>query len=383
MDFTLNEEEQMFKDTCASLADDLLAPNAGAWDRGHIYPAEGVAQMAEIGLMGVAIPDSEGGTGANTLSYVIAMEEISRGCASCGVIMSVNNSLYCDPVNRYASAEQRGEWLAPYASGEKLGAFALTEPGNGSDAAAMRTTARRDGDDYILNGTKAWITNAYEADGFIVFATTDRDARSSAVSAFLVPKGSDGFSLGKKEDKLGIRASSTAQLFFENCRVPAANMLGAPGEGFGVAMSTLDGGRIGIAAQALGIAEAAFRAARDYSLERKTFGKPIAEHQAIAFKLADMATRIEAARLLTHQAAQQKDAKLDYGKLSAMAKLAAAETAMWVTTQAIQVFGGNGYVTEYPVERHFRDAKITEIYEGTSEVQRIVIGRAVLKEALQ
>jgi alkylation response protein AidB-like acyl-CoA dehydrogenase len=297
--------------------------------------------------------------------------------------MSVNNSLYCDPVNRYASAEQRGEWLAPYASGEKLGAFALTEPGNGSDAAAMRTTARRDGDDYILNGTKAWITNAYEADGFIVFATTDRDARSSAVSAFLVPKGSDGFSLGKKEDKLGIRASSTAQLFFENCRVPAANMLGAPGEGFGVAMSTLDGGRIGIAAQALGIAEAAFRAARDYSLERKTFGKPIAEHQAIAFKLADMATRIEAARLLTHQAAQQKDAKLDYGKLSAMAKLAAAETAMWVTTQAIQVFGGNGYVTEYPVERHFRDAKITEIYEGTSEVQRIVIGRAVLKEALQ
>jgi len=383
MDFTLNEEQQMFKDTCASLADDLLAPKAGEWDQGHIYPTEAVATMAEMGLMGVAIPDAEGGTGADNLTYAITMEEISRGCASCGVIMSVNNSLYCDPVHRFARPEQRTQWLAPYASGEKLGAFALTEPGNGSDAAAMRTTAELEGDEYVLNGTKAWITNAYEADAFIVFATTDRSAGHRAVSAFLVATGTPGLSLGKKEDKLGIRASSTAQLFFENCRIPAANLLGEIGEGFKVAMGTLDGGRIGIAAQALGIAEAAFRAARDYSLERKTFGKPIAEHQAIAFKLADMATRIEVARLLTHQAAQLKDAKADYGKASAMAKLAAAETAMWVTTQAIQVFGGNGYVTEYPVERHFRDAKITEIYEGTSEVQRIVIARAVLEEALR
>ena len=286
-------------------------------------------------------------------------------------------------MHRYARPDQRAEWLAPYASGQKLGAFALTEPGNGSDAAAMRTTAVLDGDEYILNGTKAWITNAYEADAFIVFATTDKAAKHRGVSAFLVAKDTPGFSLGKKEDKLGIRASSTAQLFFENCRVPVASLLGQLGEGFKVAMSTLDGGRIGIAAQALGIAEAAFRAARDYSLERKSFGKPIAEHQAIAFKLADMATRIEVARLLTYQAAQLKDAKMEYGKASAMAKLAAAETAMWVTTQAIQVFGGNGYVTEYPVERHFRDAKITEIYEGTSEVQRIVIARAVLQEVLR
>ena len=252
--------------------------------------------MAEMGLMGIAVPDSEGGTGADNLTYAITMEEISRGCASCGVIMSVNNSLYCDPVHRYARPEQRAEWLAPYASGQKLGAFALTEPGNGSDAAAMRTTAVLDGDEYILNGTKAWITNAYEADAFIVFATTDKAAKHRGVSAFLVAKDTPGFSLGKKEDKLGIRASSTAQLFFENCRVPVANLLGQLGEGFKVAMSTLDGGRIGIAAQAPGIAEAAFRAARDYSLERKSFGKPIAEHQAIAFKLADMATRIEVAR---------------------------------------------------------------------------------------
>ena len=383
MDFTLNEEQQMFKDTCAAFADEKLAPNAGAWDQGHIYPAEAVRAMAELGLMGVAVPPEEGGTGADNLTYAITMEEISRGCASCGVVMSVNNSLYCDPVWRYANEAQKGVWLAPYASREKLGAFALTEPGNGSDAAGMRTTAVRDGDEYIINGTKAWITNAYEADGFVVFATTDRDAGHRGVSAFLVARGTPGFSLGKKEDKLGIRASSTAQLFFENCRVPATHLLGAVGEGFRIALSTLDGGRIGIAAQALGIAEAAFRAARDYSLERKTFGRPIANHQAIAFKLADMATRIEAARLLTHQAAQLKDAKQEYSKHSAMAKLAASETAMWVTTQAIQVFGGNGYVTEYPVERHFRDAKITEIYEGTSEVQRIVVSRAVLQEALR
>ena len=381
MDFRLNEEQQMMKEACAAFADEQLAPNAGAWDEKHEFPAEAVRGMAELGLMGVAVPEEDGGSGLDNLTYAIAMEEMSRGCASCGVIMSVNNSLYCDPVMRYSSPEQKDQWLRPYASGEKLGAYALTEPGNGSDAAAMRTTAVRDGDEYVLNGTKAWITNAYEANGFVVFAATDRSAGHRGVSAFLVEAGTPGFSLGKKEDKLGIRASSTAQLFFENCRIPAANLLGAEGQGFKIAMSTLDGGRIGIASQALGIAEAAFRAARDYSVERKSFGKPIAQHQAIAFKLADMATRIEAARLLTHQAAMLKDSGGNYGPVSAMAKLAAAETAMWVTTEAIQVFGGNGYVSEYPVERHFRDAKITEIYEGTSEIQRIVVARAALKEA--
>ncbi|MBM65028.1 MAG: acyl-CoA dehydrogenase [Myxococcales bacterium] len=370
----------MFREACAQLADTQLAPNAGDWDQRHEYPAEAVAQMAELGLMGVAVPEADGGSGADNVAYVIAMEEISRGCASCGVIMSVNNSLYCDPVRRYATEAQKAEWLVPYASGEKLGAFGLTEPGNGSDAAGMRTVAHLEGDEWVLNGTKAWITNAYEADGFIVFATSDRGAGHRGVSAFLVPAGQPGFSLGKKEDKLGIRASSTAQLIFENCRVPRGNLLGEPGDGFKVALSTLDGGRIGIAAQALGIARAAYEAALAYAKEREAFGRPISRFQSIQWKLADMATRIDAARLLTHKAASRKDRGLPYGKYSAMAKLYASETAMWVTTQAIQVFGGNGYVTEYPVERHFRDAKITEIYEGTSEIQRIVVARDVMGE---
>lgn len=380
MDFGLDESQEMFKEACGQLADGLLAPQAGQWDREHRYPAEAVAQMAELGLMGVAVPEADGGSGADHVSYVIAMEEISRGCASCGVIMSVNNSLYCDPVRRYATPEQKEQWLRPYASGQKLGAFALTEPGNGSDAAGMRTTVRLDGDEWVLNGTKAWITNAYEADGFLVFASSDRDAGHRGVSAFLVPANLPGFSLGKKEDKLGIRASSTAQLIFENCRIPKGNLLGELGDGFKLALSTLDGGRIGIAAQALGIARAAFEAARDYSKEREAFGRPISGFQSIQWKLADMATRIDAARLLTLKAANLKDQGQPYGKLSAMAKLYASETAMWVTTQAIQVFGGNGYVSEYPVERHFRDAKITEIYEGTSEIQRVVIARETIEE---
>jgi butyryl-CoA dehydrogenase len=380
--FQLDETQEMFRSACSQFADEQLAPNAGAWDQGHIYPKDAVAAMAELGMMGVAIGERDGGTGADHLTYAIAIEEISRGCASCGVIMSVNNSLYCDPVSRYCSEAQKDRWLRPYASGDKLGAFALTEPGNGSDAAGMRTTATKIDGGWRLNGTKAWITNAYEADGFVVFATTDRSAGHKAVSAFLVEAGAEGFSLGKKEDKLGIRASSTAQLFFDNCEISDDAQLGELGVGFKMALSTLDGGRIGIAAQALGIAEAAFRAATGYAKERKAFGKTISKFQAIQWKLADMATRIEASRLLVRQAAYLKDRGGKYSKQSAMAKLYAAETAMWVTTQAIQVFGGNGYVTEYPVERHFRDAKITEIYEGTSEIQRVVIGREVLKEAM-
>ncbi|MEC7750120.1 MAG: acyl-CoA dehydrogenase [Myxococcota bacterium] len=378
MDFNLDETQEMFREACAQLADSQLAPNAAAWDQGHEYPAAAVAQMAELGLMGIAVPEEEGGSGGDNVAYVLAMEEISRGCASCGVIMSVNNSLYCDPVRRYASDAQKEAWLLPYARGEKLGAFGLTEPGNGSDAAAMRTTADLDGDHWVINGTKAWITNAYEADAFIVFATSDRSAGHRGVSAYLVPAGIPGFSLGKKEDKIGIRASSTSQLIFENCRIPKDNLLGQPGDGFKVAMSTLDGGRIGIAAQAIGIARAAYEASLDYAHEREAFGRSISKFQSIQWKLADMATRIDASRLLTLKAANLKDQGRPYGRYSAMAKLYASETAMWVTTQAIQVFGGNGYVTEYPVERHFRDAKITEIYEGTSEIQRLVVARDVM-----
>ncbi len=378
MDFNLDETQEMFREACAQLADSQLAPNAAAWDQGHEYPAAAVAQMAELGLMGIAVPEEEGGSGGDNVAYVLAMEEISRGCASCGVIMSVNNSLYCDPVRRYATDAQKEEWLLPYARGEKLGAFGLTEPGNGSDAAAMRTTADLDGDHWVINGTKAWITNAYEADAFIVFATSDRSAGHRGVSAYLVPAGIPGFSLGKKEDKIGIRASSTSQLIFENCRIPKDNLLGQPGDGFKVAMSTLDGGRIGIAAQAIGIARAAYEASLDYAHEREAFGRSISKFQSIQWKLADMATRIDASRLLTLKAASLKDQGRPYGRYSAMAKLYASETAMWVTTQAIQVFGGNGYVTEYPVERHFRDAKITEIYEGTSEIQRLVVARDVM-----
>jgi butyryl-CoA dehydrogenase len=378
VDFNLDETQEMFREACAQLADSQLAPNAAAWDQGHEYPAAAVAQMAELGLMGIAVPEEEGGSGGDNVAYVLAMEEISRGCASCGVIMSVNNSLYCDPVRRYASDAQKEAWLLPYARGEKLGAFGLTEPGNGSDAAAMRTTADLDGDHWVINGTKAWITNAYEADAFIVFATSDRSAGHRGVSAYLVPAGIPGFSLGKKEDKIGIRASSTSQLIFENCRIPKDNLLGQPGDGFKVAMSTLDGGRIGIAAQAIGIARAAYEASLDYAHEREAFGRSISKFQSIQWKLADMATRIDASRLLTLKAANLKDQGRPYGRYSAMAKLYASETAMWVTTQAIQVFGGNGYVTEYPVERHFRDAKITEIYEGTSEIQRLVVARDVM-----
>ncbi|HXW60760.1 MAG TPA: acyl-CoA dehydrogenase [Myxococcota bacterium] len=380
MGFLLNETEELLQKTCRTFAEKQLKPKAHFFDQSHTYPKDEIKALGELGLMGIFIPEELGGAGLNVMSYVIAMEEISAGCASCGVVMSVNNSLFCDPVYRFGTKEQKERYLRPFALGKKLGCFALSEPSNGSDAAAMLTVAKSDNDHFILNGTKAWITNGYEADAALVFATVDKSLKHKGVIALLVDMPSKGLSLGKKEDKLGIRASSTCNLIFEDCRVPKANMLGEVGDGFRIAMSVLDGGRIGIAAQALGIGRAALDAAGLYALERKAFGKTLAEIPSIQNKFADMATRLDAARLLTYRAAWLKDHKESFTKEGAMAKLMASEAATFVAHQAIQVFGGNGYVTEYPVERHYRDARITEIYEGTSEIQRLVIGTRVLKE---
>lgn len=376
----LKDTHEFLLKTTRHFAQKKLKPKAAHFDESHLFPKEEIKSMAELGLMGIFIPDNYGGAGLDALSYAIAMEEISAGCASCGVIMSVNNSLFCDPIYKYGTAEQKQKYLTPFAAGKKLGCFALSEPGNGSDAAAMATVATLKDDYYILNGTKAWITNGYEADAAIVFATTDQKLGHKGVVALLVDMPSHGLSLGKKEDKLGIRGSSTCNLIFESCKVPKENLLGGIEEGFKIAMSVLDGGRIGIAAQALGIAKAALEASAQYANERKAFGSPLAKLPSIQNKFADMATKLDAARLLTHQAAILKDLKKSFTKESAMAKLFASEAATFITHQAIQIFGGNGYVKDYPVERHYRDARITEIYEGTSEIQRLVIGSRVLKE---
>jgi butyryl-CoA dehydrogenase len=377
--FALPETHTMLRQTCREFADKELIPVAAQLDREHRFPVEQVRRMAGMGLMGVAIPEEEGGTGLDTLAYVLAMEEISRGCASTGVIMSVNNSLYCDPLWKFGSSVQKESFLEPFASGRQLGCFALSEPGNGSDAGAARTTAERHGGHWVLNGTKAWITNGYDANAALVFASTDRAKKNKGISAFVVPMPTEGLSLGKKEDKLGIRASSTCNLIFEDCSIPLENLLGREGDGFKIAMSTLDGGRIGIAAQALGIAQAALEEAVSYAKQREAFGAPIANLQAIQFKIADMAWRLDAARLLTWRAAHLKDQQARFTTEAAMAKLAASEMATFVTHQAIQILGGNGYVTEFPAERHYRDARVTEIYEGTSEIQRVVIANGVLK----
>lgn len=385
MDFRLTEEQQMIRDMTHRFAEERIKPIAAQLDREHRFPAELVKEMGELGLLGVAVPEEWGGAGMDNVCYAIAVEEISRGCASCGVIVSVNNSLYCDPLMHFAGDAVKQDYLIPYASGQKLGAFGLTEAGAGTDSAGTRSTAVREGEEWVLNGTKNFITNGRECDAAVCFFRTSKSDKHGGITAILVPKSAKGFSVGKVEDKLGIRASSTSELIFEDTRVPAEHLLGEEGKGFKVAMHTLDGGRIGIAAQALGIAQAAFEAARDYALERQQFGQPIANTQAIQWMLADMATRIEAARLLVYQAAFMKDqakkTHARFSKTSAMAKLFAAETAMAVTTKAIQVFGGYGYTTDYPVERHFRDAKITEIYEGTSEVQRMVIAASILQES--
>ncbi|GMI30745.1 hypothetical protein TeGR_g12734 [Tetraparma gracilis] len=376
----LPEEHQMVREMCRTFADTDLAPNAGAWDKNHTFPAAAVKQLGELGLMGISVPEEHGGAGLDYLAYAIAMEEVSRGCASTGVIMSVQNSLFGFPVKEFGTPEQKDEYLTPYAGGAKLGCFGLSEPGNGSDAGAASTTAVKEGSEYVISGTKAWITNAHDADAAVVFATTDKSLKHKGISAFIVPTDSPGFSLGKKEDKLGIRASSTGNLIMEGVRVPETALLGEEGMGFKIAMMTLDAGRIGIAGQALGIASAAIDCATNYALERKAFGAPIAKLQAVQTHLSKMAVARDSARLLTWRAAMLKDAGQPYIKEAAMAKLAASEAATMCGHTAIQVLGGMGYVSDMPAERHYRDARITEIYEGTSEVQHLVIAGNLLKE---
>ncbi|XP_017085185.2 LOW QUALITY PROTEIN: short-chain specific acyl-CoA dehydrogenase, mitochondrial [Drosophila eugracilis] len=376
----LSETHQMLQKSCRDFANCELSGNAAKFDREHLYPEKQIRQMGELGVMAVAIPEDLGGTGLDYVAYAIAMEEISRGCASAGVIMSVNNSLYLGPLLSFGNDAQKADYITPYTTGERVGCFALSEPGNGSDAGAASTIATDKGDHFLLNGTKAWITNAFEAEAAIVFATTNKQLKHKGISAFIVPKGVKGFSLGKKEDKLGIRGSSTCQLIFEDCVVPKENMLGEAGSGFKIAMQTLDAGRIGIAGQALGIGQAALELAVDYAQKRQAFGKPISKLQSIQQKIADMSLAMESARLLTWRAAWLKDNKQSYTKEAAMAKLAASEAATLCSHQCIQILGGMGYVTDMAAERHYRDARITEIYEGTSEIQRLVIAGSILKE---
>ncbi len=379
MEFELTEEQRMIRDTAREFAAREIAPKAAELDKSGRWPAEILTKMAELGLMGVAIPQEEGGAGMDTLSYALAMEEISAACASCGVIMSVNNSLFCDPVYKFGNDEQKKRVLQPVASGRKLGCFGLTEPMSGSDAQTMVTSGEKTSGGFILNGAKNWITNGPHADWIIVFAVTDRSGPKVKHTAFLVERGTPGFTQNAPDHKLGIHAAHSCTVFFENCKVPDANIVGNVGDGFKVAMSTLDGGRIGIACQAIGIARAAFEKSVAYAKERKSFGVPIAQHQAIQFMLSDMATQIDAARLLAWRAAKMKDNKVRHSAESAMAKLYASEMSTRVTHKAIQVHGGYGYSTEFPVERHYRDARITEIYEGTSEIQRIVIAANLLR----
>ena len=380
MDFALTEDERLIRDTARELADKEFAPRAAEADETSRFPVENVRKLAELGFMGMNVPEEWGGAGLSTLAYALAMEEVSRACASTGVIMSVNNSLVCDPITRYGTDAQKEKYLKPLASGEKLGAYCLTEPEAGSDAQNQRTSAIKDGDHYVLNGTKNFITNGQVADVFVVYCKTDPEAGHRGISCLIVEAESEGITRGNKENTMGIRASSTCSLFFENVRVPVENLLGPEGKGFSVALSTLDGGRIGIAAQAVGIAQAALDEATKYAQERKTFGKPIAELQAIQWLLADSVTDVEAARLLTLRAAAKKDTGERCSMEAAMAKLCASRVAVTVADRAVQVHGGYGYIKEYPVERFYRDAKITEIYEGTSEIQRLVIARNLMKD---
>ena len=379
MDLSLSDVQQALLDTVRQFAIREVKPLAAALDREHRFPAELVARMAELGLMGIEVPEAYDGADLDPIAYVLAMEEVSAACASTGVIMSVNNSLVCDPLLKFATEAQKQQWLRPLARGEKLGCFMLSEPNAGSDAAAQKTRAVKDGDGYVIQGVKNWITNGPQADTGILFTMTEPEKGNHGITAFIVDMHGEGVTRGPKDDKLGIRASHSCQIFYTDHRVEADQVLGEPGKGFKVAMSTLDCGRIGIAAQALGIARAAFEAAAEYAGDRQTFGKRIIDHQAIGFMLADMLMEIDAARLLTLRAAWMKSRKLNHTRESAMAKLFASETANKVAKNALQIFGGNGYVTEYPAERHFRDAKITEIYEGTSEIQRLVIAASLLK----
>jgi alkylation response protein AidB-like acyl-CoA dehydrogenase len=379
MNFQLTEEQLAVQEAARDFAQTELLPGVIERDTEARFPTEQIQKMGGLGFMGMMVDPAYGGGGMDTISYVIAMEELSKIDASASVSMSVNNSLVCWGLEKYGSEEQKQKYLSKLATGELIGAFCLSEPEAGSDATSQQTTATLEGDYYLLNGTKNWITNGSSASIYLVIAQTDASKGHKGISVFIVEKDWEGFIVGKKEDKLGIRGSDTHSLLFTDVKVPVQNRIGAEGFGFTFAMETLNGGRIGIAAQALGIASGAYELALAYSKERKAFGKPISQHQAIQFKLADMATQIEAARLLVFKAAWLKDQGKDYAHASAMAKLYASEVAMSVTVEAVQVHGGYGYVKEYHVERLMRDAKITQIYEGTSEIQRIVISRGVLK----
>lgn len=370
----------MIRETARKFAEEELAPSAAERDEKEEFPHEAVKKLAELGFMGMTAPEEYGGAGLDTISYVLAIEEISKVDASCGVIMSVNNSLVCFGINEWGTEEQKKKYLVPLATGKKLGAFALSEPEAGSDASNQRTTAVREGNSYILNGTKNFITNGANADVVLVMASTDKSKGPKGVSTFIVEKGIPGFTVAKKEKKMGIRSSDTVSLAFQDCRVPKENRIGEEGFGFKFAMKTLDGGRIGIAAQALGIAMASLDASIRYAKQRKAFDHYIAEFQATQFKIADMATKIDAAQLLTMKASALKDAGQPFGEVAAMAKLYASKIAVESALEAVQIHGGYGYIKEYPVERYLRDSKITEIYEGTSEVQRIVIARSLLRD---
>jgi alkylation response protein AidB-like acyl-CoA dehydrogenase len=380
--FPLTDEHKMIQNAARDFAQKEIAPIAAEFDESGEFPHATIKKMGGMGFMGIEVPEAYGGAGMDTLSYVLALEEICKVDASHGVIMSVNNSLYCHGILQFGSEEQKKKFITPIASGESIGAYSLTEPMSGSDAGAMRSRAVRDGDFYVLNGRKSWVTSGPVADIVVVFMMTDPAKKQKGITAFIVDAKTPGFVRGKKEPKLGIRASSTSELIFEDCRIPAENRLGAEGEGFKIAMTVLDVGRIGIASQALGIAEAAYEAARSYAAEREAFGQKIGEFQGTGFKIADMKTRIEAARLLIYNAALAKEraktTKARFSLQASMAKLFASETAMFCAHAAVQIHGGMGYSKELPIERYFRDAKITEIYEGTSEIQRMVISRAEL-----
>jgi alkylation response protein AidB-like acyl-CoA dehydrogenase len=376
----LTHEQEMIRDSVRAFARGRLAPFAAAWDREATFPREALAEMGRMGLMGVCVPERWGGAGLDHVSLALVLEEVAAGDGACSTMLSVQNSVVCGPINAFGTDAQKTRWLKPLAAGEKLGCFCLTEPHVGSDAGAIRTRAERDGAHWVLNGVKQFITTGKNADYAVVFAVSDKGAGKKGISAFVVPADTPGYVVARVEHKLGQRASDTAQIVFENCRVPADSLLGAEGEGYRIALSNLEGGRIGIAAQAVGMARAAYEAALAYAKERETFGKPIIEHQAVSFRLADMATQIEVARQMVWHAAALRDAKRPCLKEASMAKLFASEMAERVCSDAIQIHGGYGYVNDFPVERIYRDVRVCQIYEGASDIQRLVIGRAIANE---
>ncbi len=380
MPYLLTDEQKMMRDMVRKLAQNELAPRAVEIDKTHEFPWENIKQMGELGLMGVPIPEEYGGVGADFLSYIIVIEEIAKACAATGVILAVHTSVGTFPILYFGTEEQKQKYIPKLASGEYIGAFALTESGAGSDPSNLATTARLDGDHYIVNGNKVFITNGGVAEVYVTFVRTGKEKGYRGLSCLLVDKDTPGFSVGKTEEKMGLNGSQTTELIFDNARVPKENLLGVEGEGFKVAMALLDGGRIGIGAQGLGIAQAAFDVAKDYAKEREQFGRPIGDFQAIQFMLADMATKIDCARMLVYRAARLRQQGEPYSKEASMAKMYATDTAMEVTTNAVQILGGYGYCREYPVERYMRDAKITQIYEGTNQIQRRVIGKHILRD---